>query len=217
MVRKFLSSAFSYLFTDGQPPKLKGFLVFTVNVGQLPPFKAEAFCERLKDQLVKQRQDPGWQVIVMPVRPPQETKFEVVIVDGDETAGAVEARRLKALTDCWTPEPVEPAEEDDVTPSLEEVKDYVLLMLGAPVVKIELDEQQIKHCFDTAVHEVMECPVVVPSSMVSRGALAFAKVVLGRVRSKYVNTNAPSIMDGATLLAEGERDLYNWRQELKTA
>ena len=194
-------------------PKLKGFLVFTVNVGGMPPYKAEAFLERLKERMVKQRHDPDWQIVMLPVRPPQESKFEVIVVDGDETTGKIEARRVKAFEMMQ-----EQQEEEKGTqefPTLCQTTDYILLQLGAPVVKVELDQQQISLCYDKAVEEIENSPYVERPSTVMDGALAYAKTILGRVRSKYHNDASP--MDGPSLMAEGERDLLRWREKIGIA
>ncbi len=193
--------------------KIRGFLVFTVNIGHLPPFKAEAFMERLRDQAMRDHKDPEWQIIMIPVRPPQETKFEVIVIDRDDTIAKLEARRLKALTVLG--EMIQEEKEQDL-PTENEVKDYILLMLGAPVVKIELDDQQLKLCCTQAMEEIEESPYIIEKSKIKQGALAFAKIMLGRVRSKFQPPPGTlSAIDGATLLEEGERDLWNWRQGLK--
>lgn len=45
-------------------------------------------------------------------------------------------------------------------------------------------------------------------------ALAMAKIVIGRIRSKYTPNNATFGLDGATLLAEGNSELQSVRQYL---
>jgi hypothetical protein len=50
------------------------------------------------------------------------------------------------------------------------------------------------------------------------GALAFAKIMLGRIRSKYQGTYGPSnsgvSLDGQMLLQEGAEELKQWKEEL---
>lgn len=45
-------------------------------------------------------------------------------------------------------------------------------------------------------------------------ALGMAKVIVGRIRSKYTPNNATFGLDGATLLAEGNQELQSVRQYL---
>lgn len=51
--------------------------------------------------------------------------------------------------------------------------------------------------------------------VIIRMAIAEAKIVVGRVRSKFKQSNALWSMDGETLLQEGTTELTNLRQELK--
>ena len=55
----------------------KGLLVFYVNVGQLPPFKAEAFIERMKDKFRLEEVKKVCEVVYIPVRD-QKTKVEYI-------------------------------------------------------------------------------------------------------------------------------------------
>ncbi len=113
------------------------------------------------------------------------------------------------------------------------IKDFVLLMLGAPVVKIELDENQLALCVNRT------CEMMETSSRVAKwndslrlmvaqdGALAQAKLMLGRVRAKYgyfdtkgvrskskATTNNIVPLDGQQLLQEGERQYQAWQQKV---
>ena len=111
-----------------------------------------------------------------------------------------------------------------------EIKDYVLLMLGAPVVKVELDESQLELCV-SRVCDFMDQSAVVAGWEESRkvmeaqdGALAHAKLMLGRIRNKFrvdpkgvTLTSTPDgaihslPADGERLLDEGEREYKAWR------
>ena len=81
----------------------KGILVFYVSVGMLPPFKAEAYLERLKDQyLLKSGKNSlasqlpqDITTVFIPVRPPQETKIDYIPLD---LASKDALDRLKAIT-----------------------------------------------------------------------------------------------------------------------
>jgi len=66
--------------------KIKGILVFYVDVGQLPPYKAEAFVERMKDQLNKndffeRLKKQNYEVLLFPVRPNSRTCIDMVPIE----------------------------------------------------------------------------------------------------------------------------------------
>lgn len=46
-------------------------------------------------------------------------------------------------------------------------------------------------------------------------SVALAKITVGRVRSKFKQSNAPWVLDGEQILEEGNTELTNLRQELK--
>ena len=52
----------------------KGFVVFTINVGNLPPYKAEAFISRVRDNFGKIE---DWYTLFIPVRGINRTRVEV--------------------------------------------------------------------------------------------------------------------------------------------
>lgn len=57
---------------------IQGILVFYINVGQLAPNKAEAFCERYMDKakpVTDKVKDQGWEILYMPTRE-GETRIE---------------------------------------------------------------------------------------------------------------------------------------------
>lgn len=63
--------------------EMKGMLVFYQDVGQLPPFKAEAFIERVKDRfredgLLQKLKANGYEIMFLPVRPNSQTRVEMV-------------------------------------------------------------------------------------------------------------------------------------------
>lgn len=119
----------------------------------------------------------------------------------------------------------------------EDIKDFILKMLGAPLVKIELDDQQVDLCVDRTCEFMASSKKVeawdrATKKMIAQdGALAHAKMMLGRVRTKYgalvtgtkgvktkptaplgANTMFPA--DGNVLLAEGERQYENWQKRV---
>jgi hypothetical protein len=72
-------------------PKLEGFIVFHVNVGSLPPYKAEAFIERLKERWKKDKENgkgeliANWQTIWIPTRT-QDTEAYFYPLNGNMDA-----------------------------------------------------------------------------------------------------------------------------------
>jgi hypothetical protein len=57
--------------TEMNLPPLKGFLIFYIDVGTLPPHKAEQFIERMKDSVLKDmrgRLPEEWKTLWIPVR-----------------------------------------------------------------------------------------------------------------------------------------------------
>jgi hypothetical protein len=99
----------------------------------------------------------------------------------------------------------------------DEAKDHILFMLGAPVLKIELDDGQVQHALDHT-QELIDFSDSGGSEeeyglLLKEGALAFAKYMLGRVRVKFNQATAvPS--DGADLVSEGLRDIEAFRIHL---
>jgi hypothetical protein len=187
--------------TAAQPKKaLKGFMVFTVNVGGLPALQAEAFADRLRNKLEKQRKDDAWQIVMLLVRPPEKTKFEVIVI-GDEAEGKIAARQLRAF------EMLEESKKYEF-PSLEEVKDYVLLRLGEPAQRVELKQEQIDSCYNEVVKELTTYGNGMHSPEDFKdGALAYAKIILGKIRRQR--------RDGWFLYREGNRELRAWRKRIR--
>jgi hypothetical protein len=107
----------------------------------------------------------------------------------------------------------------------EKTKEYVLMMLGAPVVKIELDEEQIavaiasaEKYVDTAIYKGVRQPSTeLRVQFVQEGALIYAKMILGRIRSKFKNPPGPNgglKMDGKDLVAEAREECDEWKQRV---
>jgi hypothetical protein len=201
-------------------PNKKGIIVFTMNVGNLPPLKAEAYIERIKDQFRKSGnpQDwQDWQHIFMPVRH-QETKVEIFSFE---------------KCDYIEPMKVLGAVVPFVAPSKESVKDYVLLMLGAPVVKVELDDTQLEFAYNStkeAFAHVSEAKGSVlmkfegsrpwaglGDEIFKQMVYARAMIMLGHIRGKYISlpgSGGNIVMDGETLREEGNTLLAECMEEL---
>lgn len=62
-------------------------MVFYINVGQMPPYQAEAFLKRIKDQFLQCNNDI-WKLpddvgtLFIPVRPPQECRVDYIPMTG---------------------------------------------------------------------------------------------------------------------------------------
>jgi len=96
-----------------------------------------------------------------------------------------------------------------------------MLMLGAPVIKIELDEKQLMCAIEEALSRLTfwageEYLVEHPGHtemLVKDGALAYSKAMLGRVRYKFSENNL--VIDGEQLLEEASEEIYNWNIDLE--
>ena len=176
------------------------------------------------------RRDDG-----VPVRPPQVSEIKVYARNTDFKE--LEPVYLELMED-------RPTREDLFEPT----KDYVLLMLGAPVVKIELDPMQLDAAVNLSI-EMVEAHMghaLVPlgwyRELVRMGALARAKIMLGRIRSKYDELQGPGRvrtkhvkldesggvpddyecegepltfrLDGANLLEEGREEYRDWLENV---
>lgn len=115
-----------------------------------------------------------------------------------------------------------------VAPDKEKVKDYTLLMLGVPVVKVELDDQQIDFAYNSTLelfNEIARGKGLASISDLGVNAinafqsiaLAKATIMLGRIRSKWNPVPGPEgdiHMDGSALVEEGKCDLNYWTNVL---
>ncbi len=100
----------------------------------------------------------------------------------------------------------------------EQIHDYILCMLGAPVVKVELDETQLDLAIESAVRYVEEhLPAMSPQKrryLIEEGALGFAKHMLGMVRSKFQIKEGNFQLDARALIEESRDDLDFWRERI---
>jgi len=100
-----------------------------------------------------------------------------------------------------------------------ELKEYIMLMLGAPVISIELDEKQI----DLAIEEtyrrldiwapktLFEDNPKLAERLIKDGALSYAKSILGRVRGKFSSEKT----DGLILSEEAYEEIHDWNAEIE--
>lgn len=111
--------------------------------------------------------------------------------------------------------------------SMESVKDYVLLMLGAPVVQVELTDQQLEACiaqaisdfsvaFSKALAQGAKIPDAVKNDLIQTKALIEAIFVLSRIRGKCKNMpNTPLKLDGKQLFSHAKIMLTEWNNKIK--
>ncbi len=198
--------------TSYQAPKTKGFLIVYLNVGCLSPFNAEAFVEKWKKRLLDKKTLNDWELIIIPVRPPQETKIEF-FAEGSK----IPPLKAQELFPKYN-------EVDFVIPEKQTTLDYILLMLGAPVVKIELDQRHLDLAYDETkaifeqVGQIKGLGVLnkdgCGQEQFKKMALARAKVMLGYVRRKYNALGNAYALDGSDLVEEGSIDLSNSLEHL---
>lgn len=107
----------------------KGFVVYTVDVLDLSREKAKTFCDELLERL-RSTKPEGWSIIVVPVRH-KGSKVQVFAV-ADEGVKEIEPFVLETQGLTKTPH----------NDTQESVKDYILSMLGVPILTIseEVDE-----------------------------------------------------------------------------
>lgn len=198
---------------DSRPP---GFIVIHQHIGSLAPHKAEAFCERVKDHFTKSKEwldfkakNPNWSFVLLPSRT-EESFVEVFHEDAGVRKNVISEIAKIVLEK-------EPPIQD--SPELRRrIKDYILLMLGAPVVKLEFTEDQLNFCYEHTLNLIHDYHTRVKrfsmtesyraqsEDFLQRGAYAHAMVILGRIRMQQ---NVPQ--DGRTHLPA--EDLYNEGKE----
>ena len=102
----------------------------------------------------------------------------------------------------------------------QQLKDYVLLLLGAPCLKIELDDKQLDACIETAIADVESYFNKFESknlsageyyNLVQRATLAKATLILSRIRGKYKGDKVIKL-DAAELYKQSREDDKAWRE-----
>lgn len=112
----------------------------------------------------------------------------------------------------------------------DQIKDYVLVMLGAPVIKIEMDDNQLETCIQQAENliEAYESEptkgAVLTSKMkelfVREAALAYSKQCFGAILSRpqfNPNEKVLSINNGQILRQEGISEIETIKANLTWA
>ncbi len=203
-----------------------GFIVVHQDVGRLPPHKAQVFCEKVKEQFCNteewkefKERFPNWNFILQPTR---EFDSYVEIYHEDE-GQRQEVQNI--LVECLS----EDAQIIEDTPELrKQVKDYVLLMLGAPVIKLEFTEDQLNFCYEHSLMAIREAfsrkkyfnlldsARAQDTNFLCEGALAHATIMLARIRMQQGLPPGPDgkFLDPQALYEEGKERLASWREWL---
>jgi len=205
------------------PRKLEGFIVFFVNVGQLPPFKAEAFIQRIKDGWKKSDADnsqrnliANWEPIWIPNRT-QETHAEFYPVNGKMDAQG-RLQQIEGFLLDYTDEAAHSGAAVNIHDPLLRMRtiDYVSMMLGAPVMNI--DQLLVKLAYDNVFEHVTSKGNAINSmhlteNFVKEGTLAFAKMFFGRRRIQGDGCVEESDM-ALVLYEEGRDEVHAWTEKL---
>ena len=115
----------------------KNFLtVYTIDIGQLPNDKAEAFIDRVKENVLKDKQD-DWSFSFVPVR---NKGSKVQVFSFNEQLDLEEIKPLLFESNGFMKEQSE-----------QQIKDYVRLMFGCPVRNLTQNvENEIDEAYDLA-------------------------------------------------------------------
>lgn len=206
------------VWSDLVPSKKKGFIVFTIDIGNLAAYKAEAYIENIKKKFIGEdirKVYDDWEFIFLPVRQ-QDTTVQIFPLNGSNCS-EIEAQEL--IRDK-TP---------FIAPNKEAVMDYVLLYLGAPVVSIELDKKQLEAAYDDT-KEVFEQVALskgtlalnvegIGGEIFKQMAYARAMIMLGNIRGKYTKVPGPDgeiELEGEALRNEGHVLLHNSMERLNS-
>lgn len=104
------------------------------------------------------------------------------------------------------------------------IEDFVLMMLGAPVVKIELDKAQLQTCISQAKADfqiyagTMTVSDSVKSDIIRSKALIEATFLLARIRGKWMKSGLSSDFfefDSKQLYAHGKVLLKEWHRKIR--
>ena len=106
----------------------------------------------------------------------------------------------------------------------EQIRDYVLLMLGAPVIKVELTEEHLNLCVDlaesdtSAYFEVTDIGERHYYDLVQDRAMSKALGILSRIRGKYNFAPGPDgkyiTLDAKQLRQEAHNQNLEWHYKV---
>ena len=93
-------------------------------------------------------------------------------------------------------------------------KDHIKFMLGAPVIKVELDETQLDHAVDYS-ESYMDLYGVKNEHLLADGAYYHAMIMLGHVRGKYgLSPATGDAIKPIDLVKEGMEWLDHWKDKV---
>jgi len=114
--------------------EMKGLLVFYVDVGQLPPFKAEAFLDTFKDMFRRDLEKgantfpPDVGIVWVPSRPPTRTRVEYIAFESaDDRKIQILADRLEEWDDEWDEHLEECEEPNTIETNVEPVAQPIFI------------------------------------------------------------------------------------------
>lgn len=90
---------------------------------------------------------------------------------------------------------------------LQNVKDYVLLMLGSPVVKVELDDDQLDAIIETTYSHLKERNMRRFDHFIKNGAYILAMGALGHIRLNQA-VHDPILESGGLALIKESGELW---------
>lgn len=202
-----------------------GFVVLHQNIGSLPPYNAEAFCERVKDKFTKTKEwlefkamFPNWNFLLVPSRT-EESRVEVYHEDDCERKKVI-GEIVQRVTN--EDQPIQDSEK-----LRNRVKDYVKLMLGAPVVKLEFTEDQLDFCYEHSLNIIHDAASMKKrytmtdsyfaqsEDFLQAGALAHAMIILARIRMhQAMPKDTPAYLEPRDMYEEGVKRLANWKKAM---
>ena len=106
------------------------------------------------------------------------------------------------------------------------IKDYVLMMLGAPIVKIELKDEQLEACVKTSIRWIedykkrgQKTPTESRIDQLTQEmSLAMAMTMLGHVRGKYSGTPREDVeLDGKYMRKQGWKQMQQVDEDARKA
>lgn len=100
----------------------------------------------------------------------------------------------------------------------DKAKDHIKLMLGAPVIKIELDEMQLDHAVGSS-ESYLDFYGIQDELLLNDGSYYHAMIMLGHVRGKYglspVSPAAVGAIESIDLVKIGIEWLEHWKEQVR--
>lgn len=207
------------LFFDAKP----GFIIIHQYVGNMSPLHADSFCQMIKARFTESKEFlefkekfPNWNFALLP----SKTESSYVEVYHEE-----DGERENVMGEIANLVQSETMLVKDTIELKNQAIDYALMMLGAPVVKIELDQSQLDFCYMHSVNLMNDAALrnkkynltdsyfVNKKDILFEGVLAHAMHMLENVRkSEPVPEDAQDITKFRNEnLRESAQRLKDWR------